>query len=51
MTQEQVKELYQHFFAMNHAQIAITGAFDAKNEKLLNQEFGSWNSKQPYEKS
>ena len=36
---------------MNHAQIAITGAFDAKKmKKLLNQEFGSWNSKQPYEK-
>ncbi|HAV5934773.1 TPA: insulinase family protein [Acinetobacter baumannii] len=51
VTQEQVKELYQHFFAMNHAQIAITGAFDAqKMKKLLNQEFGSWNSKQPYEK-
>lgn len=50
-TQEQVKELYEHFFAMNHAQIAITGKFDAKKmQKLLNQEFGRWNGKQPYQK-
>jgi len=33
-----VKELYERFFAMNHAQIAITGEFDAKKmQKLLNQ--------------
>ena len=51
-TQEQVKELYERFFAMNHAQIAITGEFDAKKmQKLLNQEFGRWNGKQPYQKS
>ncbi|HCU74467.1 MAG TPA: peptidase M16, partial [Acinetobacter baumannii] len=50
-TQEQVKELYERFFAMNHAQIAITGEFDAKKmQKLLNQEFGRWNGKQPYQK-
>lgn len=50
-TQEQVKELYERFFAMNHAQIAITGKFDAKKmQKLLNQEFGRWNGKQPYQK-
>jgi zinc protease len=50
-TQEQVKELYERFFAMNHAQIAITGEFDAKKmQKLLNQEFGHWNGKQPYQK-
>ncbi|MGB9037789.1 MAG: insulinase family protein, partial [Acinetobacter calcoaceticus] len=50
-TQEQVKELYERFFAMNHAQIAITGGFDPKKmQKLLNQEFGRWNGKQPYQK-
>ncbi|MBJ9720758.1 insulinase family protein [Acinetobacter calcoaceticus] len=50
-TQEQVKELYENFFAMNHAEIAITGKFDAKKmQKLLNQEFSGWSSKQPYQK-
>ena len=46
----QVKQLYQQFFAMNNAQIAITGDFNAKKmKKILNKEFGSWNGKEKYE--
>lgn len=48
---EQVKALYQQFFAMNHSQIAITGDFDAKKiKKLLKSEFSKWNGKEAYEK-
>ena len=51
VTQAQVKQLYDQFFAMNHAQIAITGAFDKKKmQMLIQQEFGQWNGQQPYEK-
>lgn len=32
-TQAQVQQLYRQFFAMNHAQIAITGEFDPKQIK------------------
>lgn len=50
-TQAQVKQLYNQFFAMNHAQIAITGDFDAKKmQQFIAQSFGSWSSSQPYQK-
>ncbi len=50
-TRAQVQQLYQQFFAMNHAQIAITGEFDsAKMQQFLKQQFGQWNGKQPYAK-
>ncbi|ALH95871.1 M16 family metallopeptidase [Acinetobacter equi] len=46
----QVKQLYKQFFAMNHAQVSITGDFDAKKmKKLLNKEFGSWSNNEKYE--
>ena len=49
-TNEQVKELYKTFFAMNNAQIAITGDYDAKKiKKLLKSEFSKWNGKETYE--
>ena len=49
-TVDQVKDLYKNFFAMDHAQIAITGQYEPKNIfKLLNTEFSSWKAKQPYQ--
>ncbi|MHA3891558.1 M16 family metallopeptidase [Acinetobacter sp. GXMZU3951] len=46
----QVKQLYQQFFAMNHAQLAITGEFDTKKMlRNVKKQFGTWNSTQPYE--
>ncbi|WP_374664991.1 M16 family metallopeptidase [Acinetobacter sp.] len=48
-TREQVQQLYQQFFKTNHAQIAITGDFDAKRmQKLLKKEFGNWKTSEPY---
>jgi len=48
-TNDQVKQLYKQFFAMNNAQIAITGNFDAnKMKKILNKAFGSWRSHEKY---
>lgn len=45
----QVKQLYQQFFAMNHAQIAITGEFNAKKMlRTVKQQFGNWNGTQAY---
>nr|WP_174506244.1 pitrilysin family protein [Acinetobacter sp. Marseille-Q1620] len=50
-TTDQVKALYKKFFAMNHAEIAITGDYDAKNmQKLLKKEFANWNGHQPYQR-
>ncbi len=44
-TVEQVKTLYQNFFVSNHAQIAITGDYQAKTMlKILQKEFGSLES-------
>lgn len=49
-TNAQVIDLYKQYFAMDHAQIAITGQYDAKNmQTLLNQEFSQWSSTQPYQ--
>ena len=48
---EQVIDLYKKYFAMDHAQIAITGQYDAKKmQTLLNQEFATWSAKQPYQR-
>ncbi|MEG0488097.1 MAG: insulinase family protein [Acinetobacter sp.] len=48
---EQVIDLYKKYFAMDHAQIAITGLYDAKKmQTLLNQEFATWSAKQPYQR-
>ncbi|AXF45800.1 M16 family metallopeptidase [Acinetobacter johnsonii] len=50
-TQGQVKQLYQQFFAMNHAQISVTGVIDTKKmKKTLNQAFANWNSAAPYQR-
>ncbi|WP_089604701.1 M16 family metallopeptidase [Acinetobacter piscicola] len=47
----QVIDLYKKYFAMDHAQIAITGQYDAKKiQTLLNQEFATWSAKQPYQR-
>lgn len=47
----QVKQLYQNFFAMNHAQIAVTGDYAAQDIlKLLNTEFSTWKTQQPYQR-
>lgn len=46
---EQVKNFYRDFFAMNHANIAVTGDFKAPNLlKFINTEFSKWNTKQDY---
>ncbi len=50
-TNAQVKQLYQDFFAMDHAQVSITGDFDAaKMKSLLQREFGTWTAKQDYQR-
>lgn len=50
-TQSQVKQFYDQFFMTNHAQIAVTGDFDAiKMQKTLENAFGKWKTKQPYQK-
>lgn len=48
-TVEQVKQLYQEFFNMDYAQIAITGQFNSKTVlKYLNKNMGLWRAKQNY---
>ena len=48
---EQVKQLYQQFFAMDHAQVAVTGEFKPEQiKKLLQRELGHWKGGQPYKK-
>ncbi|OTG81614.1 M16 family metallopeptidase [Acinetobacter sp. ANC 4648] len=50
-TNTQVKDLYKKFFAMNHAQIAITGQYDAKAmQKLLNAEFAQWSGQEKFQR-
>lgn len=50
-TVEQVKTLYQNFFVSNHAQIAITGDYQAKGMlKILQKEFGGWKAQLPYQR-
>lgn len=50
-TVEKVKQLYQNFFISNHAQIAITGDYQAATMlQLIQQELGSWKAKLPYQR-
>lgn len=50
-TVKQVKTLYQNFFVSNHAQIAITGDYQAKTMlKILQKEFGGWKAQLPYQR-
>ncbi len=50
-TNAQVKDLYAKYFAMEHAQISVTGQYEAKKiQKLLNQTFSQWTGKQPYQR-
>ena len=50
-TVEQVKTLYQNFFVSNHAQIVITGDYQAKAMlKILQKEFGGWKAQLPYQR-
>ena len=50
-TVEQVKTLYQNFFVSNHAQIVITGDYQAKTMlKILQKEFGGWKAQLPYQR-
>ena len=48
---DQVKQLYTEFFAMNYSQLAITGDYDAKKMlKMIQKEFSKWNGKQNYQR-
>lgn len=50
VTQAQVKQLYQDYFAMNHAQIAVTGEFgDLNILNILKQNFADWTAQQKYQ--
>ena len=50
-TVAQVKSLYQQFFISQHAQIAVTGDYQAKPMlALLQKEFGAWTAKMPYQR-
>ncbi|MGR2462674.1 hypothetical protein ACUX4R_27855, partial [Salmonella enterica] len=50
-TQAQVQQLYRQFFAMNHAQIAITGEFDPKQiKKTLTQRLGQSRNTEAYQR-
>lgn len=47
----QVKALYKKFFAMNHAQIAVTGQFEQnKMQKTLEKAFANWTSREDYQR-
>lgn len=49
ITRQQVVNLYEKYFAMNHAKVAITGEFDAKKmQKLLKNNLEKWNTPQAY---
>ncbi|AXQ22905.1 insulinase family protein [Acinetobacter wuhouensis] len=51
VTNQQVIELYKKYFAMQHAQISITGQYDPKSIKtVLDQQFGNWKNNQPYQR-
>ncbi|RZG49326.1 M16 family metallopeptidase [Acinetobacter wuhouensis] len=50
-TNQQVIELYKKYFAMQNAQISITGQYDPKSIKIvLDQQFGNWKNNQPYQR-
>ena len=50
-TNQQVIDLYKKYFAMDHAQISITGQYNQNSIKnVLDQQFGNWNSAQTYQR-
>lgn len=50
VTNAQVKALYQQFFAMNHAKIAVTGEFDPKQmQTILKDNFAAWTTQNDYQ--
>lgn len=50
-TNQQVIELHKKYFAMQNAQISITGQYDPKSIKtVLDQQFGSWKNNQQYQR-
>lgn len=50
-TRDQVIDLYRKFFETHHARVAVTGEFKPKAmQKLIKNEFGSWQAKTPYER-
>ncbi|MEB3753389.1 M16 family metallopeptidase [Acinetobacter sp. MD2(2019)] len=51
MTNQQIQQFYAQFVGFNQAQIAITGAFDAKAmQGVLQNNFSNWSSKQPHQR-
>lgn len=52
VTNEQLKQFYNDYFAMNHAHLTITGEFDvAKTQKVLQKQLAKWKTKQPYQRA
>lgn len=50
-TRAQVHALYEKFFAMNHAQVAVTGEFKVKDmQKILQKKLADWNTTEPYQR-
>lgn len=50
-TNQQVIELHKKYFAMQNAQISITGQYNPKSIKtVLDQQFGSWKNNQQYQR-
>lgn len=50
VTNAQIQQFYQQYFAMNHARISVTGEFDAKKMKDdIKDAFQNWSTKQHFE--
>lgn len=50
ITNAQVQQFYQQYFAMNHARISVTGEFEAKKMKDdIKDAFQNWSTKQHFE--
>lgn len=50
VTNAQIQQFYQQYFAMNHARISVTGEFDAKKmQDDIKDAFQNWTSKQAFE--
>ncbi|ANF81564.1 protease [Acinetobacter sp. NCu2D-2] len=48
-TREDVKQLYQRFFATQRTRIAMTGEFKPKAmQKLIQNQFAAWKTQEPY---
>ncbi len=49
VTNQQIRDFYQKYFAMNHARVAVTGEFtDKAMLKQLKKAFDGWSNQQPY---